>query len=174
MVIALYQKGQLHFTLVETTIYYSVFAVLGVIINVFMVGALSKRLGDRGMSTLGLVGLVAAFGIVPFVHATPMLIVAMALFSFGMALANTGVTAMISNASTDREQGTVLSVASSLDSVAGIVAPPVSTGMLAQFGPAYAGVESTVFAAAALLLGTVAGKRERAASDAQNAANADA
>jgi DHA1 family tetracycline resistance protein-like MFS transporter len=174
MVIALYLKGQLHFTLVETTIYYSVFAVLGVIINVFMVGALSKRLGDRGMSTLGLVGLVAAFGIVPFVHATPMLIVAMALFSFGMALANTGVTAMISNASTDREQGTVLSVASSLDSVAGIVAPPVSTGMLAQFGPAYAGVESTVFAAAALLLGTVAGKRERAASDAQNAANADA
>jgi DHA1 family tetracycline resistance protein-like MFS transporter len=173
VVIALYLKGQLGFTLVQTTMYFSLFAVLGVIINVFVIGALSKRLGDRGMSTLGLVSLVAAFALVPFVHATPTLIVSMALFSFGMALASTGVTAMISNASTDREQGTILSVASSLDSMAGIVSPPISTGMLAQFGPAYAGVESTLFSAIALLLGTVAGKRERAASSAEIATNSE-
>jgi len=166
MVIALYLKGQLHFTLVETTAYYSLFAVLGVLINVFVVGALSKRLGDRGMSSIGLASLVLSFAWVPFVHSVPALIGSMVLFSIGQSLASTGVTAMISNASSDREQGTVLSVASSLDSVAGVIAPPISTGMLAIFGSAYSGAESLLFAAVSLLLGTRAGKRERAAADA--------
>lgn len=162
VVIALYLKGQLHFTLPQTGYYFSLFAVLGAIVNIFGVGTFSKRLGDRQMSTLGLGSLVAGFALVPFVHAIPLLVVSMTLFSFGMALANSGVTAMISNASTDREQGTVLSVASSLDSIAGVVSPPISTLTLTAFGPAYSGIESTIFSAVALLLGFVHGKRENA------------
>ncbi|HUY10692.1 MAG TPA: hypothetical protein VMV73_00365, partial [Candidatus Dormibacteraeota bacterium] len=60
---------------------------------------------------------------------------------------------LISSAASEREQGTVLGVSSSLDSVAGVIAPPISTGMLTRFGSPYAAVESTVFAILALILG---------------------
>jgi hypothetical protein len=45
---------------------------------------------------------------------------------------------------------------------------------LTQFGSAYSGVESTLFALVALLLGFVHGKRERAVSDAELAASQEA
>ena len=77
----------------------------------------------------------------------------MLFFAMGMALTNTGITALISNAASDRDQGTVLGTSSSLDSLSGIVAPPISTGVLSGFGPRFAGIESLAFAALALLMG---------------------
>jgi MFS family permease len=77
----------------------------------------------------------------------------MITFAVGMAFANTGITALISNAATDRDQGTVLGTASSLDSLAGILAPPASTGILARFGPEFSGIVSAIFCLVALLMG---------------------
>ena len=151
--LALYLKGQLHFRVIDTTTYFSVFAVANFAINGFGVGKTSHRLGDRLMSTLGLALLVIAFASVPFVHNVVVLTAVMILFAAGMAFANNGITAMLSNAATDREQGTVLGVGSSLDSLSGILAPPVSTGLLARFGSPYAGAESLVMAVIALALG---------------------
>ena len=102
--------------------------------NAVVVGRISARLGDRTMSNVGLVSLVAGFALVPFVHDLALLSVTMLLFAFGMALTNTGITALISNAASDREQGTVLGASSSLDSLSGILAPPVSTGLLSAYG----------------------------------------
>ena len=51
-----------------------------------------------------------------------------------MALTNAGITALISNAASDREQGTVLGTSSSLDSLSGILAPPASTAALGATG----------------------------------------
>jgi MFS family permease len=116
------------------------------------------------MSTLGLASLLVGFSIVPAVHTIPILAVTMLLFGFGMALTNTGITALISNAASDREQGTVLGTSSSLDSLSGIVAPPISTGVLGAWGPQFAGIESAAFSALALLMGVIAGRGEEAAS----------
>jgi MFS transporter, DHA1 family, tetracycline resistance protein len=152
-VIALYLAGQLHFGVGDTTVYFSIFAIANLAINGFGVGKASQRLGDRLMSTLGLALLVVAFALVPFTHNVVVLTGVMVLFATGMAFANNGLTAMISNAATDREQGTVLGVGSSLDSLSGILAPPISTGLLARYGPPYAGAESLVMAIIALILG---------------------
>jgi DHA1 family tetracycline resistance protein-like MFS transporter len=152
-VVALYLAGQLHFGVVQTTEYFSAFALINVAINGFGVGRASHKLGDRVMASVGLAFLVVAFALVPFVHDTLTVSAVMACFALGGAFANNGITAMISNAATDREQGTVLGVSSSLDSLAGILAPPVSTGFLSGFGSAYAGVEPLVLSAAAFLLG---------------------
>jgi DHA1 family tetracycline resistance protein-like MFS transporter len=155
-VIALYLKGQMGFGVTETTEYFSLFAILNVVFSGFLVGRISARVGDRRMSNAGLVCLVAAFGMVPFVH-TPLTFAGlMALFSFGMALSNSGITALISNAASDRDQGTVLGVSSSLDSLSGIVAPPVSTGILTRFGSPFAGLESLLLSAVALAVGLAA------------------
>jgi MFS family permease len=160
-VIALYLQRQLGFSLTQTDYFFSLFAVFNVLVNVFLIGRISARLGDRTMSNVGLVSLCAAFASVPFVHDLALLSVTMILFSFGMALVSTGITALISNAASDREQGTVLGASSSLDSLSGILAPPVSTGLLAGYGPAFAGVEPLSLVAVALVMGLANARGER-------------
>jgi DHA1 family tetracycline resistance protein-like MFS transporter len=164
-VIALYLQRQLAFSLTQTDYLFSGFAVFSVAMNGFVVGRVSARLGDRSMSNVGLACLVIGFALVPFVHNVfPSLAVFMLLFGFGMSLANTGITALISNAASDREQGTVLGASSSLDSLSGILAPPVSTKLLASYGPRLAGVESLLLAAVAFAMGLRSARSERAAS----------
>lgn len=163
-VIALYLQRQLGFTLTQTDYFFSIFAVLNVFTNVLLVGRISARLGDRAMSNVGLASLVAAFLTVPFVHSLGALSATMVLFSFGLPLVSTGITALISNAVSDREQGVVLGTSSSLDSLSGIVAPPVSTGLLTGFGPALAGLEPLALSAVALILGLAAARGGTAAA----------
>ncbi len=165
-VFALYLQRQLGFSLAETDYLYSGFAVLNVVMNAFVVGRISALLGDRLMSNYGLVLLVAGFASVPFVHSVVSLVaITMVLFGTGMALTNTGITALISNAADDHEQGTVLGTSSSLDSLSGILAPPASTGLLAAYGPGYAGIESLTMAAIALGLGVRSARTERRMRD---------
>ena len=152
-VFSLYFQRQLHFTLTQTDYFFSIFAIFNVAMNVFVVGRVSARLGDRTMSNIGLAALVVGFASLPFVHEPGLLAVTMLFFSFGMALANTGITAIISATASDRDQGTVLGTSSSLDSLSGILAPPVSTKLLAAYGPGFAGVESLTMASVALLMG---------------------
>jgi MFS family permease len=113
------------------------------------------------MSNIGLVALTLSFAIIPFVHSVWMMAVAAILFSLGMAMANTGITGLISAASSSREQGTVLGVTSSLDSVSGIVSPPISTGLLTAYGSPFAGLDSFLMTGTSLILGLIAGRNER-------------
>jgi DHA1 family tetracycline resistance protein-like MFS transporter len=163
-VIALYLQRQMGFSLPQTDYFYSIFAAFNVLCNAVLVGRISAALGDRTMSNAGLASLLAAFAMVPFVHNLPLLAAVMLLFSFGMALTNTGITALISNAASDREQGTVLGTSSSLDSLSGIVAPPVSTGLLAAYGPRFSGIESVAMVAVALVMGLAQRRGERHAT----------
>jgi DHA1 family tetracycline resistance protein-like MFS transporter len=162
-VFALYLQRQLGFSLAQTDYLFSIFAVFNVFMNVVMVGRISARLGDRWMSNAGLASLVAGFAVVPFVHSILVLSALMLLFAFGMALTNTGITALISNAASDRDQGMVLGTSSSLDSLSGILAPPVSTGLLSGYGPGFAGVESLALAGLALVMGLRSARGEEAA-----------
>jgi DHA1 family tetracycline resistance protein-like MFS transporter len=152
-VIALYLAGQLHFGLVQTTYYFSGFAIVNVLINGVGVGKASSLFGDRVMSTLGMALLVVGMACTPFVHSPLSFVGVMVLFAMGSAYANNGINAMLSNAASEREQGTVLGVGSSLDSLSGIIAPPISTGLLAFYGSAFAGVESLVAGIIGLILG---------------------
>jgi DHA1 family tetracycline resistance protein-like MFS transporter len=162
-VFALYLQRQLGFSLAQTDYLFSIFAVFNVFMNVVMVGRISARLGDRWMSNVGLTSLVAGFAVVPFVHNILLLSALMLLFAFGIALTNTGITALISNAASDRDQGMVLGTSSSLDSLSGILAPPVSTGLLSGFGSPFAGVESLALAGLALVMGLRSARGEEPA-----------
>jgi MFS transporter, DHA1 family, tetracycline resistance protein len=162
-VFSLYFQRQLGFSLSQTDYFFSFFAIFNVIVNAFVVGRLSARLGDRWMSNLGLASLIVGFASLPFVRDVGLLAGTMLLFSFGIALANTGITALISNAATDRDQGMVLGTSSSLDSLSGILAPPISTKLLAVYGPGFAGVESLTMASIALAMGLYNARGEASA-----------
>ena len=163
-VIALYLAGQLHFSLTDTDYFFSGFAAFNVLCNAVLVGKISSAVGDRAMSNIGLTCLAGAFCTVPFIHNVYALIPLMMAFAFGMALANTGITALISNKASDREQGTVLGVSSSLDSLSGTISPPLSTGLLSHYGSRVAGAESLVFSVVALGMGLFAARGETSAS----------
>jgi DHA1 family tetracycline resistance protein-like MFS transporter len=163
-VFSLYFQRQLGFSLSQTDYFFSFFAIFNVIMNAFVVGRLSARLGDRWMSNLGLASLIVGFASLPFVRDVGLLAATMLLFSFGIALANTGITALISNAASDRDQGMVLGTSSSLDSLSGILAPPISTKLLATFGPGFAGVESLTMASVALVMGLYNARGEASAA----------
>jgi DHA1 family tetracycline resistance protein-like MFS transporter len=163
-VIALYLAAQLGFSLAETDYFFSGFAAFNVLCNALLVGRISERFGDRTMSNIGLACLATAFCSVPFIHNVYTLAPLMMAFAFGMALANTGITALISNAASDREQGTVLGVSSSLDSLSGTISPPISTGLLTHYGSRVAGVESLFFSLAALVMGLFASRGETSAT----------
>ena len=160
-VFALYFQRQLGFSLTQTDYFFSIFAIFNVLNNAVVVGRVSARLGDRGMSNVGLAVLVCGFAVLPFVHEIVLMALTMLLFSFGMALANTGIVALISNTASDREQGRVLGTSSSLDSLSGMLAPPVSTSLLGAFGPRFAGVESLVMGVIALAMGLRRAKRRK-------------
>ncbi len=159
-VIALYLQRQLGFTLTRTDFFFAGFAMLSVLMNAVVVGRISQRAGDRRMSNIGLLSLFAGFVLLVFVHGIALLVVSIALFSFGSALAQNGITALISNSVTDREQGAVLSTGSSLDSLSGVIAPPLSTGILGAVGPSFSSAPSSLFVLVALGIGIVAMRRE--------------
>jgi MFS transporter, DHA1 family, tetracycline resistance protein len=163
-VFALYLQRQLGFSLPQTDYLFSGFAAFNVFCNAVLVGRVSAAIGDRAMSNTGLALLVTGFALVPFVHGIGLLAALMVVFSCGMAFTNTGITALISNAASDREQGTVLGTSSSLDSLSGILAPPVSTGALTAYGPRSAGAESIVMALLALLMGLAQARGEHRSS----------
>ncbi|HET9394182.1 MAG TPA: MFS transporter [Candidatus Rubrimentiphilum sp.] len=158
-VMALYLAQQLHFGLIQTDYFFTAIASLNVVVNVFLISRVSDRLGDRGMSTVGLLALVAAFGLVSFVNSVYELAAMAALLSVGMALSNSGLTALISNAADARRQGTVLGVTSSLDSFSGIVSPPISTAALGGLGSHWAGAASCFFATIAFIAGVLQSRR---------------
>jgi MFS transporter, DHA1 family, tetracycline resistance protein len=162
-VFALFLQRQLGFSLTQTDYLFSIFAVVNVAMNAFVVGRISARFGDRSMSNAGITCLVGGFALVPFIgHSLSLVATTMLLFGFGMALTNAGITALISNAASDREQGTVLGTSSSLDSLSGILAPPASTGTMGAYGPRFAGMESLTFSALALTIGLIYARSEGA------------
>jgi DHA1 family tetracycline resistance protein-like MFS transporter len=152
-VMALYFAHQLHFGLRETYLFMIYISVLNVIVNAVILGHVSDKIGNRMMSTVGIAALVCAFAFVPFVSSVWQLAIMSGFFSVGMAFGNTGIIALISAACDDNLQGTVLSVTSSLDSFSGIVAPPISTGLLGALGSPYSAASSLFFSVIALGLG---------------------
>src|SRR5581483_465054 len=95
-VMALYLAKQLHFTPEQTDYFFSGTSTLNVFVNVFLISRVSDWLGDRGMSTLGLGSLFVGFGLLAIVHSIYALAIVAVLFSIGLALSNSGLTALIS------------------------------------------------------------------------------
>jgi MFS family permease len=168
-VMALYFLRQMHFGLRETYLFMIYISVLNVIVNAFVLGRVSDKLGNRTMSTIGIGALVGAFAFVPFVNQVWQLAIMAGFFSIGMAFGNTGLIALISAAAEDTLQGTVLSVTSSLDSLSGIVSPPLSTGLLGAFGSPFSAASSLVFALVAFVMGVQSGRHD--VVDAASSAN---
>ena len=166
-VFALIIAAQLHFGPGDTSRMFSVFGVVSVILQIFVVGRLNDNFGSRLCSNVGFASLVLCFSLVPFMHdlyGAAMLVVS---FSFGMALVNATIPALLTAVAPENQRGTILGSASSLESLSGIVMPPLSTGALGAYGTPAPAAMSAFFTVIALGLGLRASLRESAADATQ-------
>jgi MFS transporter, DHA1 family, tetracycline resistance protein len=154
----------------QTSYFFAVWGVLSILFQIFIVGRLVERLGVRRASNVGFFAACLFFVAVPWARSVPVLLAAMAIFAFALSVTNATLPALLTDASPDEVRGTVLSVGSSLDSVAGMAMPVLSTAVLATRGPAWTGAISAFFCFIALGLGLAARRTERLRSAAKEVA----
>jgi len=160
-VFALYLQAALHMSASQASYMFGAFGVLNALLQIFLVGQLSDWLGDRRASNAGLATLVLAFALIPFIHTFLAVAGAFALFAIGMSVTSPTITSLLSQSVPANQRGTILGVASSLDSFAGVVTPMASTAVLGRYGSPFAGLVSLFFEVIALALGLASTKRER-------------
>jgi DHA1 family tetracycline resistance protein-like MFS transporter len=122
------------------------FAAFGVMVQVSVVGRVSRALGDRGTLVTGL-GL-AALGLAgaALSRTVPMFIVALAPAALGMGLASPTLLSLISTSVPRGEQGLAQGAAGALESLGRTAGPVFGNSMLQHFG------EGSAYGAGALVL----------------------
>ena len=167
---ALILKILLGFGPAQTSYFFASFGVFSIIFQLGVVGRLTDALGVRRTSNLGFAAGCLFFVAVPFVHSILALMAVVGLFSFSLSTTNATLAALLTDASPDEVRGTVLGVGSSLEAVAGVTMPAVSTAVLAAYGPGWTGGISAFFCFIALVLGLRAQRRTESAHPASNEA----
>lgn len=166
-VFALMIAAQLHFGPGDTSRMFSVFGVVSVILQIFVVGRLTDSFGSRFCSNIGFASLVLCFAFAAFMHDLYGAALLVVSFSFGMALVNATIPALLTAAAPENQRGTILGSASSLESFSGIVMPPLSTAALGAYGPPAPAAMSAFFTVIALAFGLRASLRESPADATQ-------
>ncbi len=146
-------QRQFGFTASGTSYFFCLFGVASVIAQLGAVGRISENTGDRRSANLGYILLMVSFAIVPFARTLWAAGIMIVCFSLGLALANASIPAQLSRLAPDQLRGTVLGVASSLESIAGVFMPVVTTYVLQVGGVLPASAIPFAFTGFALALG---------------------
>lgn len=99
---------------------------LGIILQGGLIGRLVKRFGERSLVTAGLVSAAVGYALLGGAFGVPLLLLAATISSFGTGVLRPTLTSLITQQVDRREQGVVLGLNQSLQSVAQIIAPAVA------------------------------------------------
>lgn len=151
-VFALFAERVLHFGASETAWTFVVSSIVGIIVQAGLIGGLVDRYGEGRIAIAGFLCAIVAYAGVAAIT-TPLVLVAfVVLWSLSGALIRPTLGALISKATPTDQRGTILSINDSLNNVAFVLAPFVSTSVLG-INPHLSGVVPTIFACLALALG---------------------
>jgi MFS family permease len=118
--------------------------LVGILLQGPALGRLVKRFGERALNRTGFMSYACGYAILAFCHSIPMLALATVVSTIG-GLVRPTLTSLITQATPREEQGVVLGLTQSLNSVSMIVAPPlggllIERGWLTAWGLAASGV----------------------------------
>jgi DHA1 family tetracycline resistance protein-like MFS transporter len=158
----------------QTSFFFASFGVLSVFFQLGVVGRIADRLGlrtpkreadsqfgHRAASNVGFTAACIFFVIVPFATHIWSLALIMPIFSFALSISNAMIPALLTDVSPERVRGTVLGVGSSLEAISGVLTPPITTAVLAFYGPAWTSAIPAFFCFIALGLGIAAQRAMR-------------
>ena len=126
---------------------YAYLGVLGVILQGGLMGRLVKAFGEMPLVRAGFFGGMAGLAALAFTHSIPLLLVVSAVSSSGTGLVRPALTSLITQKADRSEQGVVLGLTQSLNSISQIVAPAIA-GLL---------IDHSLLAGWALLAGATCG-----------------
>lgn len=112
---------------------YAYIGVLGIILQGGLVGRLSRVFGDWKLVRTGLLLSTIGFAVLAWTFGIPELLVITALIACGTGVVRPAITSLITQFTDRAEQGSVLGLTQSLQSVAQIVAPFLA-GLLIEHG----------------------------------------
>lgn len=159
---ALVLKALLGFDAVHTSYFFAAFGFASVVIQLGLVGRLTERVGVRRASNIGFTSAVAFFAAISFAQGLVALGLTTILFALGLSLTNATLATLLTDAAPAHARGTVLGVGSSLESIAGVIMPTISTAALAFYGVGACAAISGTFCAIALALGLTARPQQAA------------
>jgi len=136
----------------QTASIFIVSSIVSIIVQAGLIGRLVDRFGEGRIALAGLSCAVAAYAAVGFVTTMAVLFPFVVLWSVSSGLIRPSLGALISEASPADQRGTILSVNDSLNNLAFLLAPFISTTVL-RFNPHFTGIVPAAFALLALALG---------------------
>ncbi len=104
---------------------YAYLGVLGVILQGGLIGRLVKAIGEMTLVRTGFFFACAGLAALGFTYNLPLLLVVTAIASSGLGVVRPALTSLITQKASRAEQGVVLGLTQSLNSIAAIVAPAV-------------------------------------------------
>jgi DHA1 family tetracycline resistance protein-like MFS transporter len=122
------------------------FGVLGVLVQVKLVGPVVAALGERRVFTSGLLLAAMGLGGAALAHDVRLFLVALVPYAVGSALCTPALASLISRAAGREEQGTVQGAASALESLGRTLGPVWGTAVMQRLG------DGAAFGSGALLL----------------------
>ncbi len=107
--------------------------LLGVLTQVFLLGPLVKKLGEKKMVRAGFILISGSFFALAFVHSVPILLLTLTASFLGSSILRPSLTSVITQYAGKNGQGSVLGITQSLMSISQVTAP-IITGALIQHG----------------------------------------
>jgi len=131
----------------------AVFGVLGVIVQVGVVGRVVAAIGERRTFVLGLLASVIGLGGAAVAPGVPLFLFMLTPLAVGSALCTPSIAALISRQASVAEQGTIQGAASALESLGRTIGPVWGTVVMQRLGDSAAfGLGSVLLAATTALV----------------------
>jgi len=100
--------------------------LLAIVLQGGLIGRLVTRFGERRLSSIGFVAIVAGYGLLGLADSIPLLLLAATISAFGNGVMRPALTSLITQQAGGHEQGVVSGLTQSLNSIASIAAPFVA------------------------------------------------
>jgi MFS family permease len=159
---ALFTARRFGFDAPHTGYVFSVFGILGALVQGFMIHPLVARAGDQAVFRWGL--LLGAFGLVAAVLAPsiPLFLASLVPLALGIGFGHPTIASLISQLSGRDEQGRVQGAASAVESLGRTVGPVWGNASLQRFGDGmpYLSAAAVLLVTLALTAGFRTGRRD--------------
>ena len=120
---ALFTEARFGFTATSIGFLFAFIGAIIALIQGVLIGHVVKRVGERRVIPVAILGIAISIGMLPVVWSVPTLLVALGLLAMGMGFNNPSLSSMVSKLSHEDDQGGILGLASSLASLGRVVGP---------------------------------------------------
>lgn len=127
---ALFAQERVHYGAKEVSEIFAYIGVLGIVVQGGLVGRAVKRFGESGLVRFGFAAACVAGLALGFSYGQAAIWVLAGLFTLGTGVLRPALTSLITQVADRREQGSVLGITQSLQSITQIIAPPLGTALI--------------------------------------------